>query len=204
MITFRPATKPETLHRYLSPKLRFELQVEKRGLDCWPWQGALTKGGYGRLRVNGEQVRAHRFAYEYYKGEIPDGLWVLHHCDNPRCVNPHHLYVGDAQDNADDRVERDRTATGDANASRLYPEKRVRGREHWWAKGNEHYPAGEKNGRAKITEDQVRKIVHLWQTGRYTKTALAEKFPISDVMVGRIVRAEAWQSITKELIDDTL
>lgn len=71
----------------------------------WPW--SRDEGGYGAVRCGGI-FRAHRLIYSIFKGPIPDGMMVLHSCDNPPCVNPEHLRVGTALDNARDRVERGR------------------------------------------------------------------------------------------------
>jgi hypothetical protein len=62
--------------------------------DCWLWTGTMSTAGYGRLRNNGPRIYAHRVAYMLSIGEIPDGLLVLHACDNPPCCNPDHLNVG--------------------------------------------------------------------------------------------------------------
>ena len=74
---------------------------------CWIWTGAELKG-YGRMVVNGKYLRAHRISWELYRGPIPDGLLVLHHCDVPACVNPDHLYLGSDLDNMRDRLRRGR------------------------------------------------------------------------------------------------
>jgi hypothetical protein len=81
-----------------------------RTSGCWEWQQTIDASGYGRLTRAGRQgVKAHRVAWECANGPIPDGLWVLHRCDNRRCVNPEHLYVGDRADNMADMVERGRS-----------------------------------------------------------------------------------------------
>ena len=71
--------------------------------ECWEWQGAITSAGYGMLGVGrrGEgNVLAHRLSYEMFTGEtIPAGMDLCHRCNNRRCVNPHHLYVGTRKDN---------------------------------------------------------------------------------------------------------
>ena len=77
-----------------------------RNLDCWQWTGHTQK--YGRFQHAGKKMGAHRFSYILNIGEIPDGLWVLHKCDNPPCVNPKHLFLGTRQDNVDDRVSKGR------------------------------------------------------------------------------------------------
>lgn len=83
---------------------------------CWEWLGARLPKGYGFIqgtRWRGEDIpyrplRAHRVAYELAVGLIPDGMYVLHRCDNPPCCNPAHLFVGTAKDNARDMVAKGR------------------------------------------------------------------------------------------------
>ena len=76
--------------------------------DCWEWQLALTKGGYGHLRWGREFVYAHRIAWELSNGLIPEGLCACHKCDNPSCCNPAHLFLGTHQENVLDAIEKGR------------------------------------------------------------------------------------------------
>jgi len=85
---------------------RFLTKVNKIDGGCWEWTGKCDKDGYGRICVDYKTTRTHRVAYELWKGEIPDGLFVLHSCDNPKCVNPIHLRVGSHEDNMNDRLVR--------------------------------------------------------------------------------------------------
>jgi hypothetical protein len=102
--------RPETRAKPLGE--RFWLKVRK-GEGCWEWQGARLPHGYGHLSVPDRgHVNAHRIAWELTNGEIPDGLWVLHHCDNPPCVRPDHLFLGTAQDNVDDSIRKGRRSGG--------------------------------------------------------------------------------------------
>ena len=77
---------------------------------CWNWAGfSYNESGYGGIRSDTppyKKVRAHRVSWELHNGPIPDGVDVLHRCDNPKCVNPDHLYLGSQADNMRDMIER--------------------------------------------------------------------------------------------------
>jgi len=85
---------------------RFRSKAEVLESGCHEWRSTLHRDGYGKFWFDGRQVQAHRVAYLLYVCEIPEGLWVLHKCDNRRCVNPEHLYLGDAKQNVSDKVQR--------------------------------------------------------------------------------------------------
>jgi len=84
--------------------------------ECWPIYGASTNGGYAVIKLgsmaNGtrRQDLAHRLSYQTFIGPIPEGLWVLHKCDNRRCINPDHLFLGTAKDNTADMMSKERNA----------------------------------------------------------------------------------------------
>jgi hypothetical protein len=97
---------------------RFWAQVQKSD-GCWVWSGRSFKQGYGRFRVYGtgpkrkgggtrKDVQTHRFVWEITRGVIPDGLLVCHHCDNPPCVRPDHLFIGTSHDNVLDAYQKGR------------------------------------------------------------------------------------------------
>lgn len=91
---------------------RFWGRVDSGGeAECWEWQAGTDPDGYGVIRDGGVQRKAHRVAYEIRNGDLGGG-WVLHHCDNPSCVNPTHLYLGDHEDNTRDAVDRGRYPSG--------------------------------------------------------------------------------------------
>lgn len=81
-----------------------------QGDGCWEWNGPRNKSGYGFFAIEGNSIRAHRYSYERSNGQIPEGLLVCHHCDNPPCVNPDHLFLGTHQDNANDMVAKGRAS----------------------------------------------------------------------------------------------
>jgi hypothetical protein len=90
---------------------RFWSCVDKSG-DCWNWARGKSRHGYGRFRLKGEQIYAHRFAFEITYGTVLPGLCICHTCDNPSCCNPKHLWVGTATDNMRDRDRKGRGRYG--------------------------------------------------------------------------------------------
>ena len=94
---------------------RFEAKVSPEpNTGCHLWTGAAIRQGYGYAVVGGKTRRAHRVAFEHFKQKVPEGLCVLHRCDQPACVNPDHLFLGTDKDNA---VDRDRKGRGVGRAT---------------------------------------------------------------------------------------
>jgi hypothetical protein len=93
---------------------------------CWIWIGGADKKGYGRIGdADGNTFVASRVSWELHNGQIPPGLWVLHKCDNGRCVNPEHLFLGTLQDNEKDKVAKGRQGFGEKNPGAKLTEKEV-------------------------------------------------------------------------------
>ena len=157
---------------------RFLTKVNKTD-TCWLWTGYKTSKGYGQFGVNYCIVRAHRVAYELWVGPIPSGLILRHKCDNPSCVNPDHLETGTHQDNANDRVERGRSAKGDKSGARLHPEK---------------MPRGENHHNSKLTYDDVVEIKVLLGFG-VTQEQIAEQFGVGDPTISKIKRGILWSHV---------
>jgi hypothetical protein len=76
--------------------------------ECWIWRPGKNRQGYGKICIARQEYRAHRVAWELKFGKIPDGMLVLHKCDNPSCVNPGHLFLGNHQDNTNDCISKGR------------------------------------------------------------------------------------------------
>ena len=122
METHRIAGIPE-----ISPvdKERFLQRVDVRGPDeCWPFKSRTSPGKHGVFWANGKSHGAHRIAYAVAYGPIRDGLFVCHHCDNPPCCNPSHLFLGSARDNARDAISKGRYRIWGSNRGGFVPRAR--------------------------------------------------------------------------------
>jgi predicted XRE-type DNA-binding protein len=86
------------------------------GKRCHEWTGCLMKNGYGQINVDGRAGYAHRVSWELHNGPIPQGLFILHRCDNRKCVNPDHLQLGTFMENMEDMVAKKRQAAGMKNS----------------------------------------------------------------------------------------
>ena len=150
---------------------RFFLHLRACPSGCVEYSAA-NSAGYGVFSVNRKSVRAHRYAWEAAVGPIPEGLKVLHKCDNPACVNVAHLFLGTTKDNHDDSVRKGRQRE-DFHGSRLIPK-------------------GETNGNAKLTAEIVREIRSKYVPGKYGKVRLAREFGIDPSHALRIVSGVSW------------
>lgn len=117
---------------------RFWSKVQVNDLEeCWLWLGGRSPDGYGKFKVDGRTVRAHRFAWKCENGAIPTGMQVLHRCDVPLCCNVKHcLFLGTNDDNMADMVRKRRSAHGDRNVARRRPDllRPRKGDKHPFAK----------------------------------------------------------------------
>lgn len=187
----------------LAPKVkepfldRFWRQVQKSD-GCWIWAGALSSTGYGVIGVQHPVKRnlyAHRVSYELHIGPVPDGYFVCHRCDNPRCVRPDHLFVGTHRDNMADMVAKGRSNAGDKHPSRRYPERRARGDNHGLRKHPERVSRGEVHAYAKLTVDAVRAIRAEYSVGGISQRELAERYGVTQTVIGDAIRRKSWAHV---------
>jgi hypothetical protein len=155
---------------------RFWSKVAKRGPDeCWEWQASLNQAGYGQFAVVTTRPkrndRAHRVSWILQFGEIPDNLCVLHKCDNPKCVNPNHLFLGTRRDNIHDCIAKGRYRIG--------------------CRHN-----GEAHHRALLTEDDVREIRKLQKAKpRPDWILLGKKLGVHPSTISRAACGRTWSHL---------
>jgi hypothetical protein len=159
---------------------RFWAKVNKTEEGCWLWTAGHDGSGYGSLKISGKQIKAHRISYTLANGAIPDGLWVLHKCDTPRCVRPDHLFIGTSKDNVQDMIKKRRMWVW------TNPEKLKTCR---WPKEQPKL-RGMRHPKVKLTFEQVCAIRERFAAGGITKSDLAREYGVRDGYVGCLIRGE--------------
>jgi hypothetical protein len=145
--------------------------IKKNG--CWEWQDKLHPNGYAYATMyeTNKKEHVHRISYRVFKGEIPEGLYVCHHCDNKKCLAPDHLFLGSAKDNMQDALKKGRL-------------------EHIKLM----HAKGEKNGSSKLKEYEVQEIKKLILEG--VKIAIiSRKFNVSWSVIDSIKRNKTWRHV---------
>lgn len=159
---------------------KFWAKVDKTD-SCWLWTASKRYKGYGAFtyRKNGRviQGRAHRYSYELHKGEIPLGLFVLHECDTPSCVNPAHLFLGTNEDNVKDMMTKGRHISGGTLCG-----------------NNGKWPRGEKHHAAKMNPSKIQELKTLRANGS-SYTDLSTRFNIGLSTIFKILKGRTWKQI---------
>jgi hypothetical protein len=154
---------------------RVAVDLETR---CWEWLGSVSSDGYGKCKRKGVTYRAHRLSYLVFKGDITEGLFVCHHCDNPLCVNPEHLWLGTHEEN-----ELDKTAKG-----RRSPSPTV---------SHPHsLPRGSKHHKSKLNEEMAHAIYKLAIEG-YSISRIKEELDLTvdKTTIGRVIQHGKWGTL---------
>lgn len=164
-------------HTEILERQRFWDRVELGGPDdCWEWRAACRRGGYGVITWAGRPEAAHRVAWILQEGPIPEGIHILHKCDNPPCVNPRHLFAGTPKDNMLDKIRK--------------------GRGGRWTETNpqKQRKVQQRNYQLKLTEDQVLQIRTLRAEG-VKQAELARRFGVTEMNISLIVRRLGWKHL---------
>lgn len=154
----------------LPPAQRFWRSFVLAETGCWIWQGrGRGSNGYGALSVDGKPMPAHRFIWTLFNGPIPKGMMVCHKCDTPKCVNPHHLFLGTATDNVRDCIDKGRFKSGGA----MNP------------------PRGTAHPLSKLTDEDVREI----RSDDRNNSAIGRHYGVSKTLIGYIKQRKAWRHV---------
>jgi len=151
---------------------RFWAKVDKSG-ECWEWTGYLNPTGYGQIKWNGKAVASHRYSYVLHHPltiDLLEGhreIYVCHRCDNPKCVNPAHLFLGSQGDNMRDREE----------------------------KGRGNHAKGEQKTTSKLTETQVREIRINYANGGISYRQLALEYGVASSTINNIIHRKKWKHL---------
>lgn len=156
----------------MTPEERFSAKYTVKPNGCWVWTGAKVglSFNYGKFWYKGAYDKAHRAAYKMFVGDIPKGLWVLHKCDTPECVNPNHLFLGTRIDNVADML------------------RKGRGGQH------KNPPRGARRKDSKLTESSVLDIRKRCASGE-SQGSVAKLYNVQQSTVFKIVHRQRWAHI---------
>ena len=166
MLISKKRFKAQSLEDMVKPGFLDKIKVMPNG--CWEWQGPIGSNKYGKMSFLGGTWNSHRVAWMIFKGTIPDGMFLLHKCDNPPCSNPDHLFLGTHRQNMRDMTDKGRKAVT------LPP-----------------VPLGEKHYKAKLTNEQVKFI----RASSLKSVELAKQFGVTASCVGYARRGQSYKVV---------
>jgi len=155
--------------------------VDENG--CWNWTRATNKG-YGVVNAMNRTFGAHRVSYELSIGPIPAGGSVCHRCDNPKCINPDHLWLGSHAENMEDMKTKGRSSPPPVHS----------GKDHWRNRYPEKIQRGEQQANAKLTDDQVIAIRRAYIAGEHRDT-IAARYGLSPLSIPDLVSGKSWKHL---------
>ena len=209
----------------LSDRLMYRVDTSGGPDGCWPKAGHHDNNGYPVIKVDGKKRRANRVSWELANGRaLLDTEWVLHRCDNPACINPAHLFLGDARANSDDKVAKGRQAKGETHGTRTKPERISRGDNHYSRQHPERMARGERHGSvthperlprgdnhyARQSPERLARGERVWSTkltradvefirayprSRGSGRALARMFGVDPTTIANIRNGKTWKTL---------
>ena len=141
---------------------------ERLGTRCWVWIGAIASHGYGTITTKRRHSYAHRVSWELSSGKIPDGLCVLHKCDNPPCIRPDHLFLGTGKDNTADMINKGRAVFN---------------------------PPGERSSNHKLTKADVIAMRERYARGDIAIADLARLSGVERSTASSAINRKSWKSV---------
>lgn len=147
--------------------------IKKTTFECWEWNAAKNPNGYGLIGLGSKKdglIKAHRASWIIKFGNIPNNMCVLHKCDNPKCVNPEHLFLGNQLDNVCDCISKKRHSQ---------PPVRF----------------GEKNNKSKLSKADVIEIKKIFNSSNISQRKFAKKYNVSHGTIGAILRNKTWKEV---------
>lgn len=159
---------------------RFDSKIKLCESGCWEWCGWKNNKGYGIFDVfigkrRSRKLLAHRVNFAIHNGHIPNGLFILHRCDNPICVNPEHLFAGTQKENVADAMRKGRNSTPPASSRKFF--------------------IGSRHGNARLTEEIVREARRRNAAGESGHN-LAKEYGVHFVTMYDALRGETWKHVT--------
>ncbi len=159
----------ELYHIELRKRVKERTNIDQNG--CWNWSLQIEPAGYGKSTYRQKQIRAHVLSWIAYKGNVPEGFCVCHTCDNRKCVNPDHLFLGTHKQNTRDMVDKDRHTRGSRNAC------------------------------SKLHEDDIIEIKRLYNSGQMTQREIAMLYGKRPQKINCIMRGRSWKHVDVKPLD---
>lgn len=192
-----------TPRKWVSDEERFWSRVDKSAgpEGCWPYQGKDDKRGYVRIMIKRKRVGVHVLSFTIANGKVPEGQIVCHHCDNPPCVNPKHLFAGTYKDNTQDMMAKGRHVSGPT----LHPERMPRGTRHGSHLHPERVARGERCGASVLTADAIRAVRRIGIArsliplrDRPSLKPVADGLGVSVTTLYNILSGRTWKHVAEE------
>ena len=194
---------------------RFICKIEKTN-TCWIWKAQIYPNGYGAFHIDGKNSLAHRASWMLHKGQVPKNKIVCHKCDNRKCVNPDHLFLGSYKDNTEDMIKKGRHAIQKQILDNIQKREVIKmylnhiaqreiakyfkvHQRTIWRIIHKIVPVkkciGEENNKSILTEEKVKQMREIYNTGKMGFYKIAKKFSVDKSTAMRAIKGITWKHI---------